>query len=133
MTAAETDPNRRERMGPMWTRSSATRRTDRVGLSMSLTVSLDDETVVIAVHGDVDCATCNKLRHVIHGILATGVDSIVLDCTDLKFMDSSGLGVVAETVRHLQGRGGSLTLCNTNDTIRRLFTITGVEALVTLA
>ena len=99
---------------------------------LALTLSLDDATVVVVLDGEVDHATRDQLRNLVDGVLATGVDSLVVDCTKLMFMDSAGLSVLAELVRYTGARGGTLTIRNPGTTIRRLLEVTGFDRLVTV-
>ena len=59
----------------------------------------------IRVFGEIDLATCQDLRDQLAMIVDTSGDDLVLDCTDLEFMDSSGIGVLVD-VRHTLDRQG---------------------------
>ncbi len=45
---------------------------------------------------------------------------IVLDMTELKFVDSSGLGAMVSTLRQVNGAGGDLRLCGLSKPVRAL-------------
>jgi anti-sigma B factor antagonist len=46
---------------------------------------------------------------------------VILDLSELKFVDSSGLGAMLSSLRQLNGIGGDLKLCGMNKSIRSLF------------
>jgi anti-anti-sigma factor len=106
---------------------------DAVTASAPLTLELHrgaDDDVRIEVVGYVDHSTCDNLRGLAHSVLASGATSITLDCTRMSFMDSSGLGIVAEMATYTSSRGGSLTLLRPTPIIMRLLSVTGLDSLV---
>jgi anti-sigma B factor antagonist len=48
-------------------------------------------------------------------------DRVVLDMSGVKFVDSSGLGVLLSCLRQLNARHGDFRLCNLANTVRALF------------
>jgi anti-sigma B factor antagonist len=52
---------------------------------------------------------------------------IVLDMSSLKFMDSSGIGVLVSSANDLNLLKGSLRLCNVTKQVRNLFELVRVE------
>jgi anti-sigma B factor antagonist len=46
---------------------------------------------------------------------------IILDLSQLKFVDSSGLGAMLSCLRQLNGVGGDLKLCGMTKSVRALF------------
>ncbi|MCU1358200.1 MAG: metal transporter substrate-binding protein [Acidimicrobiales bacterium] len=105
---------------------------DVVRAPLDLTLCLDDEVVIIEIDGEVDHQTCEILRRVIDGVLATGIDSLVLDCSALTFLDSGGIGVLGELLRDTDARDGTVTVRNASALTRRLLAVTGYEARVAI-
>jgi anti-anti-sigma factor len=56
---------------------------------------------------------------------------LVLDLTDLEFLDSSGLRAMIQAATSLQGRG-RLVLESPRQAVRRLFEVSGVDKLQAL-
>ena len=54
---------------------------------------------------------------------------IVLDMTELSFMDSTGLGIVATCSGKLRQAGGELCLAGLKGSVQKLFKVTGVERI----
>lgn len=75
--------------------------------------------------GELDASTADELRTVLESIAETRGD-IELDCSELTFMDSSGLHVLLGAAREL-GTDGRLLVSNPTSTVRRLLSLTGVE------
>ena len=54
----------------------------------------DAQGVVVALHGELDLATARELELHLREIEATHPGRLVIDLTDLEFMDSTGLAVM---------------------------------------
>jgi len=94
----------------------------------SVTMTEDAGHVVAHVQGEVDIATCRRLRDAIEPHLGPG-QRIVLDLSEVSFMDSSCLTVLLKARTTLTADGGSLVLRNPSNVARRLLTVTGVADL----
>jgi len=88
------------------------------------------DEVVLHLDGELDPHTAPRLEQEINrwsgGEDAAGRTSIVLDLTNLRFIDSSGLRVVIGAHRQLQDAGLRLVLRNPSVTTTRLLEITGL-------
>jgi anti-anti-sigma factor len=78
--------------------------------------------VTIVLSGELDMATVRRLEQALEGL--TG--QICFDCTDLTFVDSSGLAVFSRV-----DRNGGATLRNPSAQVCRLLKIVGLEHLAT--
>jgi anti-sigma B factor antagonist len=66
------------------------------------------------------------LRDQVKGLLARGVQSIVLDFAGLQMMDSSGLGELSAAKRSAQSAGGNVKLLNVSSELRRVLQVAGI-------
>lgn len=57
---------------------------------------------------------------------------VVLDLSQLAFMDSSGLGVILGRYKRIKERGGVLAISGTSPAVERLFALSGMHRIVTL-
>ena len=85
-------------------------------------------TAVIAVRGEVHLTTAPELREHIDATISRGATAIVIDLTDVQFVDSTGLSVFLAALRMLRPKDGALALVVTNPTVLRLFEITRTDA-----
>jgi anti-sigma B factor antagonist len=67
-----------------------------------------------------DASSSKAFRTSITPLLAVG-SKVVLDLSQLKFVDSSGLGAMLFCLRQLHGTGGDLRLCGMTKSVRALF------------
>ncbi|TAF22472.1 MAG: anti-sigma factor antagonist [Oscillatoriales cyanobacterium] len=63
------------------------------------------------------------------GILdgTTGADVVLIDFTDVTFMDSSGLGALVLALKTVRAAGSQLVVCSINEQIRILFELTSMD------
>lgn len=90
-------------------------------------VAVDDQTVVVALGGDLDLWSAPELRHTLHDLLARGRNRLVLDLDRVRFMDSTGLGVLVG-VEHRLKRDQRLAIARAGSAVLRVLEMSGVAA-----
>jgi len=95
----------------------------------STEVARADDATVIHVRGEIDMSTCERLRDVIEPHLGPQ-QAIVLDLSQVEFMDSSSLHVLEEARGKLTADGGSLILRNPSQAARLLLTAAKAQYLL---
>jgi anti-sigma B factor antagonist len=95
----------------------------------STEVNATDEATVIHVRGEIDLATAGRLRDVIEPHMGPK-QKIVLDLSEVEFMDSSALHVLVQARGELTENGGSLVLRNPSTAAHRLLTVAGANDLL---
>ena len=83
----------------------------------------------IVLRGEVDMASSDHLRDVVESFMGSH-RTVTLDLSDLGFMDSACLKVIAETHRSLAADGGRLVLRNPSGMTQTILAITGLDVLV---
>jgi anti-anti-sigma factor len=92
------------------------------------TVVGDGREVVAYVTGDIDVATCGRLRDAIEPHLGPH-QHVTLDLSGVTFMDSSCLGVLEHARTKLTEDGGSLVLRNPSRAAHLLLSAAGMTLL----
>lgn len=69
---------------------------------------------VVVVTGEVDIKTAPKMQEAIEGV-ASG--SLIVDLNAVDFIDSSGLRTLVIARELVEGAGGTLTLCASEDSV----------------
>lgn len=92
------------------------------------TVTGDDQTVVL-VRGDIDAATAEQLLTLVEGI-PEHTKRIEFDLAEVGFLDSTGIGVIAATLRRLEPVNGTLAMRQVPKPIIELLRITDLLDLV---
>jgi anti-sigma B factor antagonist len=84
---------------------------------------------VVALHGELDLATVFTLDAAIDLIDGSGRD-LILDLSDLDFVDSIGLTRFVRLHRRLREHGAGLVLRHPQPNVRRVLTVTGLDHLL---
>jgi anti-sigma B factor antagonist len=81
---------------------------------------------IIQPSGDLDLATKDELHEALRAALHGGAKTVVLDLSELTFIDSSGIGVINLGVRMASERGREFFLRRGPEPIQRIFDVTGI-------
>jgi anti-sigma B factor antagonist len=77
-----------------------------------------DTTVVL--HGDLDLVTVERLRALLAKACAGGPDRLVIDVSDVHFMDVLSLSAILAVSDTLRERGGSALVTGAPRSVRRM-------------
>ena len=90
------------------------------------------DTLAVRLGGELDHFCAQRVRRELDTLLTDpGVRTLVLDFSELTFMDSSGIGVLLGRYRILRERGGRMGVINMNPHIGRIFHMSGLERVIT--
>lgn len=89
---------------------------------------------VITVRGEIDAYTAPALRLELDRLIQESalMSACVIDLTGVTFLDSSALGVLVGALRLLRGRGAALRIVEPETAAARIFTQTGLDAVLEL-
>jgi anti-sigma B factor antagonist len=88
--------------------------------------AVDERTHVVAPRGEVDALTAPQLGRRLLGLADEGKTRVVVDLSNVTFMDSTGIGVLLYSLKQLRVRQGGLVLVCPTERIMRPFQITGL-------
>ena len=80
-----------------------------------------------SVRGEIDASTVSQVRELLEELVGNGAKHLVLDCSELAFLDSSGIGVLI-AARNRLGADGSIVLDSPPPHVRKVLEITGVSS-----
>ena len=98
-------------------------------LDFAVSVTTVGDTATVRVTGDLDCYTAPQLRSALSAVAADGARQVVLDVAGTQFVDSTGLSVLVGGLKRLRGQGGNMVVKSPTEMTRRLFEITGLNAV----
>jgi anti-sigma B factor antagonist len=90
------------------------------------------DTHVVAVSGEIDLFTAPEFKQAVLAAIDAGAERVIVDLTQVTFIDSSSLGVLIGAHRRLKGRGGNLIVACNRDAILKTFRITGLDGVFKL-
>jgi anti-sigma B factor antagonist len=92
-----------------------------------------DGVAVLAVSGALDLASATDFRRLVNDLLAEARVRLVVDLTDIEFVDSVGLGVLVSAHRRTRGLRGGMVLVVDGDPVTRLLRLTGLDRVFRVA
>jgi anti-sigma B factor antagonist len=98
------------------------------GVSLSIELFMDGGGIRLA--GEIDMENAHRLEAALTPLVARG-GQVLVECSALTFMDSSGFGVMIRAAQRL-GRRGRLVLLSPSELIARTLTLMGVEQVPNL-
>ena len=97
---------------------------------MQIATTPGSDRYLITVSGEVDLATSPQLDTAVIAAIDSGNSSVVIDLTDVSFMDSSGLGVIVRALKRCREAENDLDLVITNERVLKVFGITGLDQVI---
>ncbi|MDR0991543.1 MAG: STAS domain-containing protein [Ruminococcus sp.] len=103
-------------------------------LSEPVLIEVEDKTVTVFLTGDLDHSNAKEIRDDIDFAIDRNLpERLVLDFSELDFMDSSGIGLIMGRFRKCEPIGCKITVSGAKGTIKKVIKIAGIERLATLA
>ena len=93
---------------------------------LKIVVREQGTTTAIALHGEWDLAGLRSIRQAISKVLDDVPERIVLDLSQLRFIDSSGLGATIELTKQSAAQNTRLVIIPGPEPVHRLFEIAGL-------
>jgi anti-sigma B factor antagonist len=87
---------------------------------------------VIRLRGELDLDTADRFGEATQLVYAAGVPTLLVDLSELDFIDSSGLREVVVAHRRQVEIGGGVVLHAPNDRVRRVLEIVGLDQVLTI-
>ena len=91
-----------------------------------------DGATILRAAGDVDLLRSPSLRNVLGQEIATGVPRLVLDLSQVEYMDSSGVATLVEALQRCRAQKTTLVLCALQDRVRSVFEIAKLDSIFTI-
>lgn len=98
---------------------------------LTIEVRHERDHAIMTVTGEIDIATVAQLRERLFGLADDG-QSVIVDLSQVSFVDSTGLGALVGAARRAAAHGGSLQAVGAQRQIRQLFRVTGLDGQVRL-
>ena len=89
-----------------------------------------DGVTVLEVVGEVDLYTAPQLEEGLRTAASGRRPLLAVNLAGVAYLDSTALGVLTESHKHVQSRGGAMVVIATQPTIEKIFRITGLGAVL---
>jgi anti-sigma B factor antagonist len=86
-----------------------------------------EHALLVRVRGEIDLRTSPGLREELLKLAQPGAEALVVDLTDVPYMDSSGVGTLVYFKREAERAGRRVFLLGLQPRVRSLFEITHLD------
>ena len=81
--------------------------------------------IILELSGRLDATNSGDLESKLFKLIDVDEKNIILDCSRLDYISSSGLRVCLVALKKVSGLKGNFILCSMNDNIKQIFDISG--------
>ena len=91
-----------------------------------------DDCILVSISGEVDIYTSQGLKDKLYNIIEANKADIRLDCRELNYIDSTGLGIFVGALKKAKQYDKKILIAGLKDNIKKLFIITGLDKVFIL-
>lgn len=84
------------------------------------------DVCIVDLNGEIDVYTSPKVKETIGGLIDQGHYTLVINLENVRYIDSTGLGVLIGGLKRVREHSGTVNLVCTNPQIKKIFDITGL-------
>ena len=100
---------------------------------MSVKIINEDNKVIALLSGEIDHHNAKSLRQDIDFSLRENQpEELIMDFSEVGFMDSSGIGLVMGRYKLMQEIGGNLVVRNPPPQIKKVMRLSGIDRLASI-
>lgn len=100
---------------------------------MELVITSEDNCYIIQANGELDASSSILMDQAIEKAIESGQKRILIDCSQLNYISSAGLGVFMSYLKDFEATNTSLVLYAVNDRVKSVFQILGLDELINIA
>lgn len=96
-------------------------------------MKLENDILIAFLKGEIDHHTASNIRSILDiKIESSHPKLLILDFTNISFMDSSGIGLVMGRYKLMKYFGGNLKIINPSPQIRKVMNLAGFDRLAVI-
>lgn len=100
---------------------------------MPIKITIEENKVTAFLSGDIDHHCVSKLRSELDYFLKENMPKeLILDFSEVLFMDSSGIGFVMGRYKLMNESGGKISIYNPPPHIKKVMKLSGIEKLASI-
>ncbi len=85
---------------------------------------------IIEIIGDLKVFDLADYTSFFEEYLANGHHKIIIDFTEINYIDSTAIGLLVNIKRNAEEVGGNLVIASVNDDVMNVFSITGIDKFI---
>lgn len=92
---------------------------------MKTTIQELEDKYLVTLEGELDTAAAVEVENILQPLYTSNGRDIVIDCTNLEYIASSGLRILISILKGAKTSGSKVIMRNMNDDIKTVFKLTG--------
>ncbi len=88
-----------------------------------------DGITIMNIKGAINAHTVNEFEKALEQCLENREFKLLINCKELDYISSAGLGALMGVIETVKTNGGDIKLCNTSNSVYRVFDILGFTEL----
>lgn len=102
-------------------------------MSLKMQTERTEHTLIVRLQGELDHHTAEKVKsHLEEQIAMNTFMHLLINLSELTFMDSSGLGVLIGRYKQIMERGGQMVVSDVHPSIYRIFEMSGLFKIISV-
>lgn len=87
------------------------------------------EITIMNIKGAINAHTVNEFEKALEQCVSNREFKLLINCKELDYISSAGLGALMGVIETIKTNGGDIKLCNTSNSVYRVFDILGFTEL----
>jgi anti-sigma B factor antagonist len=93
---------------------------------------IENGSWVLILTGEIDASNSVELDAAVSEVLEEGAKKILIDCSELDYISSAGLGVFMSYLDDFEENNVKMVIFNLKDKVFQVFHILGLDQLITI-
>jgi anti-sigma B factor antagonist len=100
---------------------------------VTLETNKNESYTELCINGEVDAASSIELDETLSALIAQKPSRIIVNCSELTYISSAGLGVFMSHIQDLKNLGIRMVLFGMDEKVRNVFSILGLDQLIDIS
>ena len=103
-------------------------------MGMNVQMALRKNILIIRLKGELDQASVTSLKYRVSEVIDKyRIKNLVINMSEVPFMDSSGIGYIIGRYTQIKQRKGKIVICSMNEIVERIFNLSGLKKICLVA
>jgi anti-sigma B factor antagonist len=95
-------------------------------LDLKIELRQEKNVPIISINGEIDIYTYPKLTEALNSIIEKGGTQIVINLENVRYIDSTGLGALADGANRVYDQGGHVSIICNKPQVKKIFDVSGL-------
>ena len=97
---------------------------------MEVSLIKENNIYIINIKGDLDASSAILLDQEIEKVLNFNTNKLMIDCTELNYISSAGLGVFMSYIQDFKEKNIKMVLYGLSEKVKNVFKILGLDSIL---